>query len=801
MTTNKTTLVFADKFSRKQSCLDLYLNADRKRTKLNLPGDSADIDSDSFEESLEKLQIKISSFLDSKVKQKSVLVLGKIQSGKTAHMLGTLAWAVDSNISFSVIFTGINGDLNEQTQARLKSSLGALGEGFVKVFEVPTSSDGPDYEILKDEVLHLIRLRNQGISPMPVLVTMKNKYRISTVAALAQDVAEEFGSEVVGLYFDDEADQASQNSGSQKRTISVTYESFTKVREKELRNVWLSYTATPQAVLLTEKHGLIRPDQTVVASPRLGYFGLNDAVSDRFENQRIVVEDWPHGKKELSSCPQSLKNSIHYFFFTAMIRFSHPGYFYSLGDFNVNDITSKLKSVQMMIHTSNSTVSHKSTFGLVESEIESWRDELINFQSMRLSGKVNSVTQSELMQIATGIVDRLGRETPFTAEELISEAAISIILDLINEVNLMIVNADSKRPNKHITFPNEQSEWEKSRVWIAIGGDILGRGLTLPQLVTTYFMRTSKVPNFDTVSQQMRFCGYRNSYFPITTIWAPQETFDSFYYMSQIENIVWKRALKWDSQNLDISKNLPAVMYAAPLSSRMEPTRKAVQDPDLVDSKISGELIFSSRRFMNPTYLKKNISLTKKWIARNQAAFEPLNEWLYAENPDVSAIIDLLEKWGARSSETSMLKGVCELFADDMDGLGLAEIPISVFVSRSIDTVDIGSPKNLEIFQKSIKFGRSVSGDSTRLNINTWTKAVLDDDSLGQAFDDLAVTHVGGGQRKLRNHIPYDASVLIIEFMNGYKNIDGKKTQISLGLALSILSPGNYDVRVIGHSE
>jgi hypothetical protein len=36
--------------------------------------------------------------------------------------------------------------------------------------------------------------------------------------------------------------------------------------------------------------------------------------------------------------------------------------------------------------------------------------------------------------------------------------------------------------------------------------------------------------------------------------------------------------------------------------------------------------------------------------------------------------------------------------------------------------------------------------------------------------------------------------------MNGYKTINGLKTQIATGLAMSILSPGEYDVRVIGHS-
>jgi hypothetical protein len=795
----KTTLVLAGQNQDDKNCLGLYLLADKKRTKENLPGNLADEDTMVFEASLKKLQSKLRNFIDSAEKQKSILVLGKVQSGKTAHMLGTIAWAVNQEIMFVVVFTGINGDLNDQTQARLKSSLGKLGGDFIKLFEVPTSSEGEVYNHLKEEIIGSIRARASGNSALPVLVTMKNKYRISTIEALAGEIARECGESTVALYIDDEADQASQNSGAQKRKVSVTYESFTQVRKVPIRNVWISYTATPQAVLLTEKHGLIRPDLTVVAPPRMGYFGLNDAVSPDYESQRIVVEDWPHGVKEISLCPQSLKDAIHDFFFTALIRFNFSQYFYSHGDYQVSEISNKLNSVQMMIHTSNSTVSHESTFKLVSSELETWKEELLIFQSSRISGRGNPEIESDLMNSISGVLSRLDLEPPFEKRDLISESALIELIDLIDNNLLMVVNAAPNRSNKQISFPNEAQDWAVSKTWIAIGGDILGRGLTLPQLVTTYFMRTAKAPNFDTVSQQMRFCGYRNAYAKITSIWAPEQTFDSFYYMSQIENVVWNRAVQWESTNLDISKNLPAVMYAAPLSSRIEPTRKAVRDPDLLDSKISGELIFSTRRFMNPSLLKRNTSFVQKWLSSNRHSVEVLNEWLHAENPPIDQVLELIQNWAARTSEESLLRGVAELFGDDMQSLGLSEIPISIFITEKVLNVDLGSPKNLDKFIADLKFGRSVSGESRELGLDVWKKAALDDDAIGKYFDDLAITHVGGRQRKLRDHLSYDASIVIVEYINGYKTINGSKTPICAGLALSILSPGEYDVRVIGH--
>jgi hypothetical protein len=798
---SKTTLIVGEQIHDDNSCLGLYLQSDRRRTKSNLPGTHAENDSKVFEDSLGKLQLKLKRFLNSEEKQHSILVLGKIQSGKTAHLLGTLAWSVDQRIMFAVIFTGINGDLNEQTQSRLKTSLGALGDDFIKVFEVPTSDEGTAYQSLKDDVFSMINERSKGKSALPVLVTMKNKYRISAIEALAKDISMKFGDDLVGLYIDDEADQASQNSGSQKRTKSVTYESFTQVRNAPIRNIWLSYTATPQAVLLTEKHGLIRPDLTVVAPPRIGYFGLIDAVSTQFERNRVVVDDWPHGVKEVSSCPESLKNSIHDFYFTALIRFKFPSVFYSQGEYSITDFSNKLQSVQMMIHTSNSVSSHQSSFRLVEAEVSSWREELSLYQSMKISGKTDSIIESELIATIKRIVSRLDQQIPFEPEDLISESFITELIDLLDETSLMIVNADPKRSNKHISFPNKDTEWENSRAWIVIGGDILGRGLTLPQLITTYFMRTSKTPNFDTVSQQMRFCGYRNSYGKFTSIWAPAQTFDSFYYMSQIESVVWNRALQWDASNLNIAKELPAVMYAAPLTSRIEPTRKAVRDPELMDTKISGEIIFSTRRFMNPIHLKRNLNLVNRWLSKNGDAAERVDDWLYVENPDLEQVLELIQNWSTKDQERLILRGVSELFGDGMGSLGLSEIPVSIFITEKVLDSDLGSPSNLGKLLGRVKFGRTVSGSLNQVDINLWKSAVLDDAAHGTYFDDLAVTHIGGSQRKLRDRLNYDASIVVIEFMNGYKTVDGVKTQISLGLAMSILSPGGYDVRVIGHSN
>jgi hypothetical protein len=119
---------------------------------------------------------------------------------------------------------------------------------------------------------------------------------------------------------------------------------------------------------------------------------------------------------------------------------------------------------------------------------------------------------------------------------------------------MQVVNSDKNKPGRQGAIPVSKSEWEEFKLWILIGGDILGRGLTIPQLTTTYFLRHPKNPNFDTVSQQMRFCGYRTNYAHFTYLFAENKTFGIFEVMDQIDSAIWRLAKKWDKERLNDSE-------------------------------------------------------------------------------------------------------------------------------------------------------------------------------------------------------------------------------------------------------
>ena len=56
----------------------------------------------------------------------------------------------------------------------------------------------------------------------------------------------------------------------------------------------------------------------------------------------------------------------------------------------------------------------------------------------------------------------------------------------------------------------DEDKYEKGLVSIRVGGDKLSRGLTLPGLMVSYFLRTSRM--YDTLMQMGRWFGYRDGY-------------------------------------------------------------------------------------------------------------------------------------------------------------------------------------------------------------------------------------------------------------------------------------------------
>ena len=84
-----------------------------------------------------------------------------------------------------------------------------------------------------------------------------------------------------------------------------------------------------------------------------------------------------------------------------------------------------------------------------------------------------------------------------------------IIINAANTANRDIYN-DASLPDDHL--------------WILIGGNTIGRGLTLAGLTTSFFDRVRKNVAVDTLTQMGRWFGYRKDYELLPRLWMTKET-------------------------------------------------------------------------------------------------------------------------------------------------------------------------------------------------------------------------------------------------------------------------------------
>ena len=74
------------------------------------------------------------------------------------------------------------------------------------------------------------------------------------------------------------------------------------------------------------------------------------------------------------------------------------------------------------------------------------------------------------------------------------------------------------------------------RLNFLIGGNILGRGLTIDDLLVTYYVREAQVSQMDTVWQHARMYGYRDELMPFTRVYLPRGVAGRFRGIHQTED-------------------------------------------------------------------------------------------------------------------------------------------------------------------------------------------------------------------------------------------------------------------------
>lgn len=457
---------------------------------------------------------------DSKQKIKCKgLVLGYIQSGKTANFSATIAKAVDEGYRFIIVLAGMHNNLRKQTEIRLREELVNPFDGKTCT-TLTTDEETGDFKPRQPIKATRTLGRTDGFT---LAVIKKNSSVLRTFRAWVEEADKEVLKNCPVLIIDDESDQASVNTNKEEQDPTAINN---HIRELvNLFNVvsYVGYTATPFANVFidTADSDDLYPKDFLVAleKPKMYYgpeelFG-RDAVNGKKSTEGMpVIRNVPDAEaiylkesiktKDSISLVPSLVKAIDSFFLSAAVRLCRGQW---------------KSHITMLIHMTHLTAPQEDIKDILE------------LYTRELSNKIEDDDSDTIKRLQSLLNDDFEK----VSEQITSDPPVSfdnVFKNLKKFAKSLEVIMDNSQSTNRLTF--DRSERQGDPLWgIIIGGNTLSRGLTIEGLTTSYFVRDSKA--YDTLLQMGRWFGYRKGYADLTRIFVTDELFQNFYHLATVE--------------------------------------------------------------------------------------------------------------------------------------------------------------------------------------------------------------------------------------------------------------------------
>jgi len=444
------------------------------------------------------------------------LVVGYVQSGKTANFTAVAARAADVGYRLIIVLSGIHDSLRNQTQKRLNRELVRVGVDWTSL-----TTEESDFQIPE--------FANGFATAGTVLVVMKKTVPIlNRLNDWIKCLDGQLG-DVPVLLIDDEADLASINTKGNRRDPSV-YDDNGENSDPSLTNslirdtlrripraTYIAYTATPFANILIDPNAVdqevgedLFPKDFVIQLPRPdGYTGTEElfgATSPGRHVLRSVTEEdvralktkrrkkrTPYVVEEAQGLPQSLCDALLVFTVAGAIR-------------NLRGQAGQPHT--MLVHASHLQKDQIRIGSSIDHQIKAWRD-----HEKVVPGYLRGLLRSTLDDL--GVVDLPADQDAVLAESETNLARLQVI----------VLNSTTGEELEYDEKPERQL--------IAVGGNRLSRGLTLEGLTVAYFLRTTAMA--DSLLQMARWYGFRAGYQDLIRIWTTEGIAQWFVELALVE--------------------------------------------------------------------------------------------------------------------------------------------------------------------------------------------------------------------------------------------------------------------------
>ncbi|WBQ07814.1 Z1 domain-containing protein [Kribbella sp. CA-293567] len=480
------------------------------------------------------------------------LVVGYVQSGKTANFTGVIAKAIDSGYRLVIVLTGTIEMLRAQTQRRVDMEMvgrqNIVGDASVEEARAARYDyqDDPDWlngRFLDLQTVHIEseieRLTTHGAdyrtefkrlkidrfdmgkplydpanlfgAAARLVITKKNS---TVLGRLVEDIKanRRAFAEIPVLIIDDESDQASVNTVDPEKVESARA-AGREVKERRAINEriaemlglmpraqYVGYTATPFANVFvdpSDEQGIYPKDFVIGLRRPPGYMGVDDfhdlgeeRVPETAErsNRKAFVRDLVE-PEESSARDMELATALHMFVLTGACKLYRQA------------LSSELtyRHHTMLIHESVAKEEQKDLALLVR---RLWKT--AKFDSPKGLKRLQELYESDVLPVSLARTEVGVPALPHfdTLRPSIINAIGKITEHDDNPV--LVVNSDKEIEQQRLDF-DRNSTWR-----VLIGGAKLSRGFTVEGLTVTYFRRA--VTMSDSLTQMGRWFGFRQGY-------------------------------------------------------------------------------------------------------------------------------------------------------------------------------------------------------------------------------------------------------------------------------------------------
>ncbi|MCB9420128.1 MAG: Z1 domain-containing protein [Ardenticatenaceae bacterium] len=588
------------------------------------------------------------------------LVVGYVQSGKTANFTAVIAKAADAGYRFFIVLSGTKKALRQQTQQRLYRELILLNDDewfsptLLNDFR-PNSLGNPNY-FLSDKKHDKI-----------LCVVKKNSTILRKLITWLSSADRNILQHCPFLIIDDEADEASintarnqANTDPENRDRSAINRHLVSLLRLLPKAAYIGYTATPFANVLIDPSypNDLYPGDFIVSLPKPenhfgteGIFGrarlLEDDTDEEFvglDVVRIVPDDevpFLRPKRyEHDFVPDltpSLKYALRYYWLACAARFAR-------GQQNEHS--------SMLIHTTQLIRVHNST----RDSVDGYRQTILR--------ELKGPRRSQVLQEFAAIWDE--EQTAVPPEEMGTDVVtFDELRPYLNEViNETMIVADNYQSTHRLSYEGE------AKIQIVIGGNTLSRGLTLEGLIVSFFVRSARA--YDTLLQMGRWFGYRPGYADLPRIWMTSELSSNFFDLATIEAEIRHDIANYEKLNVTPRefgvkiRSHPDLNITAPLKMQY-----AVQAQVSYDDNHVQTVLFEEK---NAKWLNQNIKAAGQLVNQLSASgWEggPHNGHILFRDVPKDYIISFFRSYNFHDNNRSLSADLLINYIDDQNKYGL----------------------------------------------------------------------------------------------------------------------------------